>query len=271
VRTAVITTVKGRGEHLRLHLRGLARSVTKPDLHVIVAMNDPAVARIVEETGCPATVVDYHSDDVQLPLAAARNFGAGVALDRGAQLLVFLDVDCIPAVAMLPRYQRVAEQPAHARALLCGMVSYLPPPPPAGYDLSSLPVDPHPARPAPPEGQVLVSTDYQLFWSLSFALTAATWARIGGFCTDYRGYGGEDTDFGQLARAAGVTLRWVGGAHAFHQHHPVSEPPVEHLRDIVANAQIFHRRWGWWPMTGWLQDFARRDLIRWDADRLQLI
>jgi hypothetical protein len=113
---------------------------------------------------------------------------------------------------------------------------------------------------------VAVSDEYQLFWSLSFAVSAATWQRIGGFCPVYRGYGGEDTDFAQCAASAGVGLRWVGGADAFHQHHPVSNPPVQHLDDIVRNAQLFHRRWGWWPMGGWLDAFEARGLIRRDPD-----
>jgi hypothetical protein len=41
---------------------------------------------------------------------------------------------------------------------------------------------------------------------------------------------------------------------------------VEHLHDIVANATIFHRRWGWWPMPGWLDAFAALGLIHWDPD-----
>ena len=81
-----------------------------------------------------------------------------------------------------------------------------------------------------------------------FALTSPVWQRIGGFCTEYTGYGGEDTDYAQKAAAEKITMRWVGGAHAFHQFHPISEPPIEHLADIVANAALFHRRWGWWPM-----------------------
>ncbi|MDZ4233227.1 MAG: galactosyltransferase-related protein, partial [Dietzia sp.] len=121
--------------------------------------------------------------------------------------------------------------------------------------------DPHPARPAPPNGVVLNSTTYELFWSLSFAVTAPTWQHIGGFWPGYRGYGAEDTDFGQRAAALGIPLRWIGGAHAFHQHHPVSDPPVEHLVDIVRNATLFHQRWGWWPMTGWLDQFENLALI----------
>ena len=127
-------------------------------------------------------------------------------------------------------------------------------------------MNPHPDRPAPSHNDIVASTDYGMFWSLSFAVSAATWEHIGGFCELYRGYAGEDTDFAQCAAAGGVTIRWVGGADAFHQYHPVSNPPIEHLDDILCNAAVFHRRWGWWPMEGWLHEFENRELIRRDAD-----
>ena len=104
--------------------------------------------------------------------------------------------------------------------------------------------------------------DPDLFWSLSFAVDPATWGRLGGFCEAYVGYGGEDTDLGRTAIARGTGLGWVGGARAYHQHHPVSSPPVEHLDDILRNGRLFHERWGEWPMTGWLEEFERRGLVR---------
>ena len=68
----------------------------------------------------------------------------------------------------------------------------------------------------------------------------------------------EDTDFAQRVRASGGSIVWVGGAWVYHQYHPKTDPPVEHLHDIVRNARIFKDRWGWWPMEGWLTRF--RDL-----------
>jgi hypothetical protein len=60
---------------------------------------------------------------------------------------------------------------------------------------------------------------------------------------------------------------WVGGARAYHQWHPVSDPPVEHVEDIVRNANLFHERWGWFPMEGWLTAFAERGLAVLDEER----
>jgi N-acetylglucosaminyl-diphospho-decaprenol L-rhamnosyltransferase len=262
----VVTAVRGRSEHLRMQLEGLARSADPVDSHVVVAMNDATVAQTVIDAGSTAKVVPLNEPSHQLPVAAARNLGAQIAIDAGAELLVFLDVDCIPAPNAIGRYKFAAEDSEHRTALLCGPVTYLPPQGPGRYVLSELDwmVDPHPARPVPPDDEVLVSTEYHYFWSLSFAITRSTWECVGGFCTSYTGYGGEDTDFAQLAAAQGISMRWVGGAHAFHQYHPISDPPIEHLNDILTNANIFHGRWGWWPMRGWLDEFERLGLIYWD-------
>jgi GT2 family glycosyltransferase len=264
VKTAIITTVGGRGAHLRRQLEGLDSNATAADQHIVVALDDPEA--LVITSGRAATrVVDCPVRGGPLPIATARNQGATAALDDGAELLVFLDVDCIPGSSLITRYQSAAARPEHADALLCGPVTYLAAPGPSGYpvDVDGL-VDPHPARPNPEPDDIVGSTDYALFWSLSFALTTDTWHRIGGFCERYRGYGGEDTDFACCAAAAGVGMRWVGGAHAFHQYHPVSYPPTEHLHDILRNAEIFYERWGWWPMGGWLSSFEAAGLIHCD-------
>ncbi|MDF3312028.1 galactosyltransferase-related protein [Rhodococcus sp. T2V] len=263
MRVAVVTVAAHRDAHLRNHLLALARSERTPDDHVVVAIGDPGTVDVVGTTPRARPILLPH-DNGPLPLAAARNTGAEAAVDAGADLLIFLDVDCLADPTLLDRYLAAAR--THPTSLLCGPVTYLPAAGPSGYDLRDLRRlrHPHPARPDPPAGTVRAGTDYDLFWSLSFALTATTWSRIGGFCTDYTGYGGEDTDFAQTAAKRGIGLRWVGGADAYHQHHPVSDPPVEHLRDIIANATVFHRRWGRWPMIGWLEAFAAQGLITYD-------
>ncbi|WP_314410542.1 glycosyltransferase family 2 protein [Streptomyces sp. DSM 40484] len=265
-RTAVITLAAGRHGHLALQRAGLDGGSRAPGQYVVVAMGDPGLGAVAAGRRPEAAVVDCPVRDGKLPLARARNLGAAHALARGAELLVFLDVDCVPGDRLLERYAEVAGD--RPRSLLCGTVAYLPPPPDpvGGYRLADLPAlaEPHPARPAPGAGEIQDGTDHTLFWSLSFALTADTWDAVGGFCEEYEGYGGEDTDYGQRARAAGVGLTWVGGAPAFHQYHPTTDPPVGHLDDILRNGEIFHRRWGWWPMSGWLDAFAEDGLIRWN-------
>lgn len=258
LRTAVITLVHQRPAHLRGQQEALARSEVRPDLRVVVAMDDRDAAAVVPG----ATVLHLDRGPWGLPLAAARNAGAEAALAAGAELLVFLDVDCLPAPTLLGAFRRAAVGRLGG-SLLSGAVAYLPPPPAAGYDLHRLTEhDFHPARPVAEPGTELGGADHRLFWSLSFALTAATWRQVGGFDEAFQGYGAEDTDLAMRARAAGVGLTWVGGAEAFHQWHPTATPPVQHLDDILRNGALFADRWGWWPMEGWLEAFAERGLVR---------
>jgi GT2 family glycosyltransferase len=265
---AVLTIVSGRHLHLEAQLRALAATSERPDLHVVVAMDDPDIAEQVDLG--EAVVAHVARVEDRLPLARARNTAAAIARARGADLLVFLDVDCIPAQDLIARYKNAVRERLQEELLFCGPVTYLDERASeearGGADLEPL-TAPHPARPNPPAGAVELGTDMNLFWSLSFAITAEHWARIGGFCEGYTGYGGEDTDFGQTAASLHFAIAWVGGAHAYHQFHPVSNPPAEHLDDILLNANIFHGRWGWWPMGGWLDGFAELGLVVFDTER----
>lgn len=116
-------------------------------------------------------------------------------------------------------------------------------------------------RTFPAPGRVAPAPQPGLFWSLAFAVRAATYDRIGGFDESFSGYGAEDTDLAFRADAAGVPILFLGGPRAYHQHHGSYDPPLQHFRDIVANAARFHARHGFWPMDGWLDGFARLGLI----------
>lgn len=264
MRCAVITIVHARHEHLRLQQDGLIGGTRMPEDYVVVAMNDPCVTNGLDRHALAAHVLEVRGADARLPLARARNVGAEKALALGAELLIFLDVDCVPSGALVERYASAAER--SGSALLCGPVGYLPPPPRGGYAIARMADEarPHPSRPVPAEDELLAVCDMRLFWSLSFAVSAESWGKIGGFCSDYCGYGAEDTDFAQLAARAGLGMLFVGGAWAYHQHHPVQNQSSRHTPEIVENANLFHRRWGWWPMEGWLSGFARSGLTHFD-------
>lgn len=264
-RTAVVTITRDRDAHLARQRGALTEH--PPDRHVVVGMGDAAVDRSRFTGGPPTSFVRVPLRDGGLPLAAARNAGAAAAVGSGADVLVFLDVDCIPEPLLLDRYVAAAARTS-GPAVLCGPVHYLPPAPPGGYPetgLSRLSA-PHPARPAPPDGQIRPEPRWELFWSLSFAVTVPTWRVLGGFHEGYTGYGGEDTDLAQVAAARGAGLYWVGGAVAHHQHHAPSAADPARLAEIVGNAHRFHDRWGWWPMGGWLDDMAAQEKIAFDRD-----
>jgi GT2 family glycosyltransferase len=253
-RTAVITITHRRDPHL--HRQRLALALDPPDLHVVVAMDDDPQLTPISGAVDPV-VVRLASGEGGLPLARARNTGAFRAIDEGATVLIFLDVDCIPGPVLLRRYAAAAAA-LGAMALLSGPVAYLPPPTGSGYPPGGLDaLAPfHPARPVPADGEVLPEYRFELFWSLSFCLTKVTWERLGGFHEGYAGYGAEDTDFAVRARQAGAQLFWVGGAEAFHQHHDPSREDPGHRAEMVRNAQLFFERHGWRPMRDWLDQLA---------------
>jgi GT2 family glycosyltransferase len=256
-----VTLAHGRHDHLRLQHLTVAGSSTPVDTYIIVAIADPDLLDWPSHGGLGARIVPMDTDPSGLPLASARNRGIDLAFASGCDVVIALDVDCLASPDLVADYHRLVSNATDT--VWQGPVTYLPPPPPTGYELSRLSEldDPHSARPRLPRGQSQRGADPELFWSLSFALSHATWIRSGGFCEDYVGYGGEDTDFGQVLRSQGIDLGWTGDARAYHQHHPVSRPPVEHLDDILRNGEIYQRRWGTWPMEGWLSDFERRGLI----------
>ena len=218
--------------------------------HITVALAD---AELIQRALPGSMVVAAPCGDLATPLAAARNYGARVAIERGADKLVFLDADCVASNQLVGHYlQALVQKPG---AVVAGPVTYM-----QRGELRTTDPRPHPARPNPAPGELVLADNYDLFWSLSFAVTAETWEGIehsfGGFDEGFTGYGGEDTDFAANLKKHGYQLWWVGGAHAFHQWHPVSSPPWEHLDDILRNARYFHEKWNRWPMEGWLQAFA---------------
>jgi len=263
----VVTIVAGRRAHLARQLDGLRRQRQPADHLVIVRMDQDEVL-----TGTAAaervTVVDLPPDgiDDRLRLAAARNLGVRTA---GTHTAVLLDVDCIPGHDLVAAYARATAQ---VDGLVCGTLRYLEPgcPAPGGEWTEEQLVAgsrEHPARPAPGPGTLVRDDQHALAWTTSLALRSSTFDRIGGFDEAFRGYGGEDTDFGFRAAAAGLGVWWSGDAVAYHQHHPTQSPPVQHVDDIVRNAQLFADRHGWYPMEGWLRAFQDRGLVDFDPER----
>ena len=126
-RTAVVTLAHGRHEHLRGQGWGLARQTVRADAWVVVAMGDPEVGAVAHEVDPAATVVPVRlAAGGELPLSAARNAGAAAALGLGAEVLVFLDVDCIPAAGTVARYAEVLGDGRPGPVVACGEVAYMP-------------------------------------------------------------------------------------------------------------------------------------------------
>lgn len=271
---AVITIVSGRHQHLRRQLQAMAALDPPPRLHIVVGMGDPHLSELVAaESTLPTRFIEQPTGD-RLPLAAARNRGVEEASTQGASVVALLDVDCIPVPSLVGDYATaLSGLQQHGRpAVVSGRVQYLPEGMtekdftiPVMQGLGSdngLRVVPATDAPAP--------GDPRMLWSLNLGVTVEDWNAVGGFDERFEGYGGEDTDFGQRLKRAGGNMWWMRGARVFHQWHPVSRPPVEHVEDIIRNANLFHDTWGWYPMEGWLEEFERLGLIVRNVGRWQL-
>ncbi|WP_338665813.1 galactosyltransferase-related protein [Pararoseomonas sp. SCSIO 73927] len=248
---SVLTLVKGRDGHLANLLAGLARGTRMPARCIVVDMGETPAAM----PPTPFPLLHHRLPSPGLPLARARNAAAALA---ETPLLAFLDVDCIPAANLV---EALAADVAAHDALICCEIRYLPP---GVTDLSEPALmaagQRHTVRHFPESG-LRPEANTGLFWSLAFAVRRESFLRLGGFDESFTGYGGEDTDFAFRAREAGLPLLFTASTTAFHQHHTVHEPPLQHFADIVANAARFRARHGFWPMDGWLDAFARMGLI----------
>jgi len=258
---SVLTLVRGRADRLHALMRGLARQTARPR-ELVIAWMQPEPAADLPDPGCPVRHVVVPGEP--MPLAAARNRAAQAA---AGDLLIFLDVDCIPSSGLVEAYARAARE---TEGLFLGEVLYL------ASGANALPsLDDailarlgraHPARPPVPETGLRREPDAGQLWGLSFALPAQAWRSVGGMDEAYLGYGGEETDLAARLAATGLPTYWVGGARAYHQHHPVHVPPLQHFDSILANAVRFRERHGRWCMTYWLGQFREAGLIAWDGD-----
>lgn len=252
---SVCTLAHGREKHLVNLATGLARSNRLPDELIVAVMQE----RPYDLPSLPFPVRQIDVSGEEKPLARARNAAFDAA--RG-DLLVFLDVDCIPHPDLIADY---AEAVTLAEGVFMGEVGYLPSgATDDGIDyrrFEDLAVK-HSERAGPPVGPIGVCSDYRCFWSLNFALAADTFRKSGGFDDGYIGYGGEDTDFGRSLTAAGIRLWWVRGARAYHQYHPHHMPPVHHIDTVIANAVRFNAKWGEETMQHWLRAFTLMGLVK---------
>ncbi len=268
---SVLTIVKGRRRQLRNQLLGLAQSETLPDELVIAAM-DALAPNELPEVPFPVRIVSVGSDDRDahaLPLALARNTAGRAAT---SEVLVFLDVDCIPAADLLSVLAKAARE---TRGVVMGEVRYLPEGQPVSDfrvgDLFQHGVE-HPDRPHVPQGTTVESPAYYLLWTLCIAVQKSVFDEVGGLDEAYVGYGAEDTDFALTLEQRGVPFHLVG-ATAFHQYHAVYRPPVTLAHDIARNSQRFYEKWGGWPMQGWLGELGALGLIAWqrEGERLSFL
>ena len=264
-KASILTLVRGREQHLARMIEGLNRQSVLPG-ELVIAFMQARPMRDLPETRFPVRTVVV--DRTYLPLAEARNAAARAATYRN---LIFLDVDCVPSPTLVASYMDGLERTG---GVLQGEVIYLPELPAdvgVDYDTFDEAGQPHPSRPHIPASGLLEEPDMGMLWGLSFALKRRLFLRVGGLDERFVGYGGEETDFARGLKEVGAKLYWCGGARAYHQHHAVMRPPLQHFGDIVRNATLYHEKWGEWCMDYWLGQLHKGGFIDWNAKRITVL
>lgn len=264
-RISALTIASGRKEHLKNVIRGF-QGQDHPIAELIIGvMQDHDYTDLPDADFPIRQILLSHPD---LCLSAARNAVADAAT---GDVLMFVDVDCIPAPDFVSSYLRRMEG---RHGLFMGEVQYLPDRATAGgldfdhfADISVL----HSDRQGPPEAGIAPCPDYRCFWSLNFAMHRDDWQNSPRFDEQFTGYGGEDTDFGRSLSEAGIPIWWVKGGRVYHQYHPHFMPPVHHMRSVMRNADLFAAKWGHRTMEHWLYAFQLMGLIRNDPDGLKIL
>ena len=262
---SVCTIYAKRKLHLHNLVKGLMASKLYPDELVVVCMND----RLPNLPATPFAIrsVNLNSDCSVLPLATARNKAAAMA--RGEKL-IFLDVDCISDRNLIGVFNYHLDSEDF---LYQGSVRYLH----SDWQKDNWTFTTLQAQSSVNKlqgeavtGNNRIKHPYELFWSLCFGIRKKTFFDLGGFDTDYLGYGGEDTDFAFTARSHNLPLYKVS-ALAYHQFHASYSPPLNHLAEIVNNARLFYQKWQILPMEKWLKKFADLGYVELKRDRLEII
>jgi len=259
---SVCTLARGRARHLENMVIGLRRSARPPRELVIGVMQSERYR--LPEASFPVRQVVL-GDDAGGELCLARGRNAAAALASG-ELLVFLDVDCIPHPLLLDDYAAAADR---RPGVFMGEVGYLTKgATDEGVDFARFEdvAVSHPERPEPPQRGAEQSKDPKAFWSLNFAIRAKDFTAVGGFDERFTNYGGEDGDFARTLAANELPLWWVRGAKAYHQFHPHHVPPVHQLDSVLANANRYQEKWGEPVMEQWLRAFTLMGLIKRDGD-----
>lgn len=190
--------------------------------------------------------------DETLPIPQARNKGFSSC---SHDIIFYLDVDCICAEDLFAQFLEVVRP----GVVVTSVIKYLRETP-ARVDFSALESQAMPASggnaPKAPRRLDMIRD----FTTNLFGICKQDYDMVNGFDEHYSGYGVGDIDFATRCHKQGIVLEQVP-ATVLHQYHPYCDPPINHLFDIVSNATRYKEKWGIYPLTPYLEQFAEEGLI----------
>lgn len=229
---------------------GLARAPVTPDLHVIISMGDRDLTR---------GRVPLHHDRWKTIVRAmppgpqrarrvmARDTGARMAVEAGAELLIFLDADALPSLHLVDRYAEALARPSDdGPRVLCGGLVDPGPRSAAGFQWSRLDqlVAEDLAAIGLAAGEVIPEPRVERFRAASFGITAEDLESIGGMVGPELNSSDHDLDLASRLKEAGGHLGWLVGVTALRRPRSLADVTPVELDTLARAANRFERRWG---------------------------
>ena len=247
---SIVTIVKRRTQQLSNLISSIERSTVQPKEMVIVWMAPPSDESLLSSEHFP--IVHRFAASDELPIPKARNRGFETCK---TDKFIYLDVDCICPETLLADL---------SKSLAVGKVVT------ANVSELNQKVDSIDERYlqslVTPNVTAAEKVPFIHFDTNIFGITRIDYERVGGFDLDYNGYGIGDLDFAARCSKAGLYLLNTG-RHVYKQFHAHYNPPVNHLCDIVANAEVFRQKWGAYPSCEMFSQFAELGLINSDYEQ----
>ena len=247
---SVVTIVKGRKEQLSNLIKSIERASYLPQEMVIVWMAPPSDDSLICSDFFP--IIHRFAASEPLPIPKARNRGFdSCKTDK----FIYLDVDCICPETLLEEMTGMLSTGKVVTANVTHLSEQV-----SDIEEVYLQQQVTPKITAP-ERVPFVSFDTTIF-----GITRRDFERVGGFDLDYNGFGIGDMDFATRCSQAGLYLLNTG-RHVYKQFHVLYNPPVNHLCDIVANAEVFRQKWGAYPSSEIFTQFVKLGLINEDFEK----
>ena len=250
-RFSVVTIVKNRTQQLANLINNLEQAELKPAELIIVWMAPPSDSSLIQSPHFQIHHRFATSED--LPIAQARNKGFSSC---SYEKIFHLDVDCLCHPAF---FSHAIEQWQSNTLYTATVVQVKDMPENADFNRVSRDKKQHVHGNSQP---IPANTAFR---SSVFGISKADFSRIGGFDEEYHGFGIGDIDFATRAHTAGMVLTTLN-YDVYTQYRANYDYPINHLLDIVTNANVFHSKWGYYPATHWLAAFVKSGFVNNDYE-----
>ncbi|MBU2978617.1 glycosyltransferase [Alteromonas sp. C1M14] len=233
---SIVTIVKGRIRQLSNLINSLEHSEHLPEELIIVWMAPPCSESLLSSD--KFEIRHRFATCDELPIAKARNKGFRACT---TPITLYMDVDCICPPDLLGK---VCHSVKDGKIVTAGVTEF-------EYVLDDVNMKML-AQLSQQHGLAGRPLHFDHFDTRFFAITRNDYQALGGFDQHYTGYGIGDIDFATTCSKQGMALVRIAGT-VFTQFHPHYYPPVNHLCDIVSNAQTYRQKWGVYPRCDALQ------------------